>query len=133
MSGEVVTFTEMFEIAISIPVEFSQILKRTFLTQLFTDGQSIFDIMSKGSRTSEKRTMLNIAVAPERFSDRLISNFRFGRSNARMANELTKPMSQVCLQNMYKFFYRSANGALDFKKSGNILTAVDFIRPFSVP
>ena len=97
MSGEVIAFSDMFDIAISMSVELSKILNRKVPMQLLTDSKSLFDVISKGSRTSEKRIMLDIAAAREGFRDKLISDIEFVRSNANIADGLTKPMSQAAL------------------------------------
>lgn len=66
--------------------------------QLLTDSKSLFDVISKGSRTSEKRMMLDIAAARDGFRDKIISDIGFVRSLKNLADGLTKPMSQAELQ-----------------------------------
>ena len=51
-----------------------EIYDRRIPVQLLTNSKSLFDVISKGSRTSEKRTLLNIAAAREGFCDKVISD-----------------------------------------------------------
>lgn len=98
MSGEVIAFSDMFDIAITLSVELSDILGYRVPVQLMTDSKSLFDIISKGSRTSEKRMMLDIAAAREGFRDKAISDIGFIRSHKNVSDGLTKPMSQAMLR-----------------------------------
>lgn len=95
ISGEVIAFGDMFDIAISISLELNKVLRRLVPVELITDSKSLFDVISKGSRTSKKRTMLNISAAREGFRDKLISDVGFVKSSANIANGLTKPICQA--------------------------------------
>ena len=64
---------------------------------LFTDSKTLFDIISKGTRISEKRLMLDISCAREGFKNHEISNIGFIRSSFKLADGLTKKMSQESL------------------------------------
>ena len=66
--------------------------------QILTDSKSLLDVISKGSRTSEKRMMLDIAAAREGFRDKVISDIGFMRSSLNNAEGLTKAMQQKSLQ-----------------------------------
>ena len=61
---------------------------------LLTDSKSLFDIISKGSRTNEKRVMLDIHAAREGYKAHDISNIGFVRSEQKTADGLTKCMKQ---------------------------------------
>eukprot|EP00171_Calliarthron_tuberculosum_P022721 IDg22721t1 len=74
MAGEVIAFSDLFDIAATLSEELSVVLTRKIAVQLLTDSKSLFDVISKGSRTSEKRTMLDIAAAREGFRDKVISD-----------------------------------------------------------
>ena len=65
---------------------------------LRTDSKSLFDVISKGSRASEKRMMLDIAAAREGFKEKTISDIGFVRSSQNIADGLTKAMQQSALQ-----------------------------------
>ena len=98
MAGEVIAFSDMFDVAATLAEELRTIYNRTIPLQLLTDSKGLFDIVSKGSKTSEKRLMLDIAAAREGFRDRIISDIGFVRSKANLADGLTKPMQQAALQ-----------------------------------
>lgn len=100
MAGEIIAFSDMFDVAITLAEELKTMYRIPIPLQLFTDSKSLFDIISKGSRTSEKRLMLDIAAAREGFRDHLISDIGFIRSTKNVADGLTKPMSQQSLQHV---------------------------------
>ena len=98
MAGEVIAFSDLFDIATTLASELGEIYSRRISVQLLTDCKALFDVISKGSRTSEKRTMLDIAVAREGFRNKFISDIGFIRSSKNIADGLTKSMSQAALQ-----------------------------------
>ena len=100
MAGELIAFSHMFDAAITINSELEAILRRRVPLQLFTDSKSLFDVISKGSKTSEKRLMLEIAAAREAFRDQVISDIGFVRSSSNIADGLTKSMNQAALQSV---------------------------------
>ena len=63
MAGEVIAFSDLFDVATTLANELELILSRKVPVQLFTYSKSLFDVISKGSRTSEKRMMLDICRA----------------------------------------------------------------------
>lgn len=72
--------SDIFENAIALSQQLEQILQKNIPVQLFTDGKFLFDVISKGSRTSEKRTMIYIAADREAFSDIVISDIGLVKS-----------------------------------------------------
>lgn len=109
MSSEVIAFSDMFDIAVALSEELSTVVKQRVPVQLLTDSKSLFDVISKGSRTSEKRTMLDIAAAREGFRDKIISDIGFVRSGNNIADGLTKSLSQAVLRDVV------TSGHLDVK------------------
>ena len=97
MAGEVISFADLFDTASAIASDLNLVLQADVKIQLLTDRKSLFDVISKGSRTSQKRTMIEIASAREGFRDRVISDIGFVRSQHNLADALTKPMSQANL------------------------------------
>lgn len=65
MDGEVIAFSDLFDRAATMAAELSDILGKFTPVKLRTDYKSLFDVISKSSRTSEKRTMLDISAARE--------------------------------------------------------------------
>ena len=98
ISGEVIAFGDMFDMAIAPSKDLSTVLGKHTPAQLFTDSKSLFDIISKGSKTSEKRTMLVVVTAREGFLDRLISDIRFIRSSCSIADGLTQLKIQASMR-----------------------------------
>lgn len=66
-------------------------------------NKSLFNVISKVSRTSEKRRMLDIAAAREDFKDNLISDISIVRSSHIIADGLTKTMCQRSLHRVLEF------------------------------
>ncbi len=64
---------------------------------LLTDSKSLFEIISKGSRTSEKRVMLDLHPVREAYQEEKISNIGFVRSSENFADGLTKSVMQGSL------------------------------------
>ncbi len=98
LAGEVIAFSDLFDVAATLAMELKALLHVSIPVQLFTDSKCLFDIISKGSRTSEKRLMLDVAAAREGFQSKLISDIGFVRSSHNLADGLTKPIQQSALQ-----------------------------------
>lgn len=98
MSAEVIAFSDMSDTAITLGQEIEILVNQKVPVQLLTDSKSLFDVISKGTRTSEKRTMLDIAASREAFRDKIISDIGFVRSNKNVADGLTKEMNQTALR-----------------------------------
>jgi len=98
MSAEVVAFADLFDASIAFKSDIQNILSKTIPLQLLTDSKCLFDIVSRGSRTSEKRTMIDVASAREGFRDRDISDIGFVRSSQNIFDGLTKRMSRKALK-----------------------------------
>ena len=60
LSGEVIGFADLFDDAFSIRHRLEQGLRRGVPMHQLTDSKSLFDIIKKGSRTSEKRIMVDL-------------------------------------------------------------------------
>ena len=98
MSSEVIAFSDLFDVAITFAEELGNILSKKIPVQLLTDSKALFDVVSKGSRTSEKRMMLDIAAAREGFKSKTISDTGFVRSSHNVADGPTKSMSQTMIR-----------------------------------
>ena len=61
------------------------------------DSKSLFDVVSKSSRTSEKRIVLDIHAARNAYKPHEISNIDFVRTNHNSADGLTKEKMQGAL------------------------------------
>eukprot|EP00171_Calliarthron_tuberculosum_P021278 IDg21278t1 len=65
MAGEVIAFSDLFDVDMTLASELHTIPNEHVPVQLPIDSKSLFDAISKGTRISEKRTMLEIAAARE--------------------------------------------------------------------
>ena len=102
MAGEVIAFSDILEHCITLAEELRHLFNRKIPIQLFTDSHSLFDVIPKGSLTSAKRTIIDIAAAREVFKDHLISYIGFVRSFSNIADGVTKAMSQAALQDVLR-------------------------------
>ena len=98
ISAEVIAFSDIFDISASLVAELSKLFLKQLPLQLFTDTKSLFDVISKRSRTSEKRATIDIAATREAFKSGVISDIGFNKSNKNIADGLTKSMSQAMLR-----------------------------------
>lgn len=102
MEGEVIAFSDLFDVASTLADEASLLVGSKVPVQLLTDNKSFFYVISKGSRTSKKRMMLDIAAAREGFKNGVISDIGFVRSSYNIADGLTKSMQQKALQEVLR-------------------------------
>ncbi len=65
MAGKVISFSGLFDVVSTLSAEMALIIGSKVPVQLLTDSKSLFDVISKGTRTTEKKTMLGIAAARE--------------------------------------------------------------------
>ena len=101
IAAEVVSFSEMFDCCFTLAEDLRSIMQVKFIpVQLYTDSESQFDVIYKGTRTAEKRLMLDMAVAKEGFRKKEISDIGFVRSNDNVADGLTKTMHQKALMDV---------------------------------
>ena len=77
LSAEVVAFADLFDDVLAIRSQLEQSTLGPVPVQLLTDSKSLFHIISKGSRTCEKRIMLDAHAAREAFKKKEISNIGF--------------------------------------------------------
>lgn len=67
MFDEVIELSDMLYIDIALSEELKILLNNRVPVQLLMDSKSLLEITSKCLRTSEKRTMLDVAAARKRF------------------------------------------------------------------
>lgn len=100
MAAEVIAFSDMFNVTAALSDDLGHILSKPIPVQLLTDSKCLFDVISKGPRTSEKRIMLDIAAAREGFKEKTISDIGLVRSEHNIADGFTKDMSQKNLRQL---------------------------------
>ena len=60
LSAKVIGFSDRFDYAMAIRSKIDHALQQPVPMHLMTDSKSLFDIISKGSRASEQRIILDI-------------------------------------------------------------------------
>lgn len=89
MAAEPIVFSDMFDQCYTLGKEIGDLFNTYLPIQMYTDRKSLFDVISKGSRTAEKRLMLDLFMAREAFKKRKISNIGLVRSGDNVADALT--------------------------------------------
>lgn len=69
MPDEFISFRNILYSVVSLVGDTLDSLKRCLLTQLLTDSKEIIYVVSNGSSTSEKRTILDTATSMEEFGE----------------------------------------------------------------
>lgn len=86
MAGEVIPFSDLFDLSSTWSDEMSVLIVRNVPVKLLKDSKSLFNFTSKGSLTSEKRVMLDIAAVGKDS----VTILYLTQSN--LADGLTKPI-----------------------------------------
>ena len=86
LSAEVIAFADLFDDALALKSQMEHELQHPVPVHLLTDSKSHFDIISKGSRTSEKCIMLDVHAAREGYKAKEISNIGFVLSSQNLAD-----------------------------------------------
>ena len=109
LSAEVIVLPDLFDDALALKSQIEHALQHTVPVHLLTDSKSLFNIISKGSRTSEKRIMLDVHATREGYKSKETSNIGFVRSSENPADGLTKQKMQKSLFNVLKTGKHSIN------------------------
>ena len=88
---------DLFDDAYALRSQIEQALRRSVPMHLLNDSKSLFDIISKGSRSSEKGIMLDIRAAQQAYQSKKISNDGFVRSTDNLADGFTNENMQKSL------------------------------------
>ena len=94
---ERIAFAELFDDEFAISKQLDFVLRQTIPKHILVDSKNLFDIISKESRTSEKRIMLDTYVSREACKAQEISNLGFVRSLDSKAAGLTEYKVQKAL------------------------------------
>lgn len=95
--------------------------------------KSLFEVILKGSQTSEKRNMLDNAAIREGFRDKLISDICFVRINANIADGLTILINQASLQIILSNGFIVVQPKQWIARTESNLTSTRFIKISRVP
>ncbi len=72
-----IVFSDMFDAAFTMAAELKKMIEKHAPLRLLSDSESTFDVISKGSRTSEKRMMIDIAATREGYKNYSIFDIGF--------------------------------------------------------
>ena len=97
LSAEMIVFADLPDDVLAISKQLEIMLQRTIPVHMSTGSKSLFDIIAKGSRTNEKRNMLDMYAARQAYNDLEIINIGFVRNSYNLATGLTKPKLQAAL------------------------------------
>ena len=100
LAAEVIAFADMFDDAFTIRSQLQQALRKDVVMHLSTDSKCLFQIISKSSRTNEKRPMLDICATRQAYKQKQISNISFVRSERNLADGLNKPRKGKALYDL---------------------------------
>ena len=103
--AEVIAFANLFDDALTIRKQLEFVLRQLIQVRILTDSKNLFDIISKGGRTSEKRIMLDIYADRKAYKVQEIRNIGFVGSSQNLANGLTKAKVQETLYQLLATAY----------------------------
>lgn len=99
LKGELVVFSDLFDFAFSLTEELRRLRSGTKVPlYLYTDCKSLFDVVLRVSRTSERCSMLDISAARKIFKKDDLSNMALIRYVDSITDSFTKCQSQATLQ-----------------------------------
>lgn len=99
LAGELIAFWDMFDAAYSLITELRQLFSTKLIPlSLLSENKSLFEVIHKRSRTSERGLMLDIACGQETFQKHDVFDIRLIRSSQNVAYALTKRMKQCGLR-----------------------------------
>ena len=108
MAGKCIASSDLFDVSAGLAAELEALMGFKVPVQLLPDRKSLFDVISKRSRTSKKRITLDISTTREGFGDKVISDIGFLRSSSNIADGLKKPMQQRSVQNVFTSHLRTS-------------------------
>jgi hypothetical protein len=93
LAGELIAFAEAFDRSFVLKSDLEDMLNAQceIPIRMYTDSQSLFDVISKRSMTAERRLQIDIALAREGFDRKWISDIALVASLDNLADALTKP------------------------------------------
>ena len=102
LAAELIAFSDLFDQSFTIASDLGKFVPSGQIPiTLMTDSKSLFDILTKGSWTSEKCLMLDVAAAREGYRDGAISNIGFVRTDKKLLmpspKECPHPRYAPCL------------------------------------
>ena len=102
LSAEVIEFSDLFDDAFALKSQLEHAFPRAIPMHLLTDSKSLFDIVSKGTRGSEQRIMIDIHADRKSYESEEITSIGFVGPANNLADGFTKPKMQSSLLNLLK-------------------------------
>lgn len=90
LEGEIYAFAEGFDRAFVLRHDLQTIFRRNISLHMFTDSLQMFDVVTKGSHTTEKRLTIDIVSARQSYNREEISQVGLVASENNIADGLTK-------------------------------------------
>lgn len=90
MAGEVCAFMDAFDVSFMVSSDISNLLGITIPVFMFTDSKQLFDSVTKGKRTTEKRLMIDISAARESYKRFEIEAIGLIKGSDNPADDLSK-------------------------------------------
>lgn len=101
MGAELISFIDMFDADLTSAEELRHLLPNVHVSfQLFMYRKTLFDVIYKGTITSEKRLMIDVSCAREGFKNHEISDIGLVKSSVNTADVLTKSMCQAGISSL---------------------------------
>lgn len=95
MGAELIAFSNTIVAAFTLREEFENLHSNLNVPMgLLTESKTLSDVVSKGTKTAEKRLMLDVACTPEGFQKMESNDIGFIRSNENLTDGLTEVLKQ---------------------------------------
>lgn len=102
MAAELIGFSDMFDCAFALDHDLSQILCRKVPVAFLTNSKYLLNVLSKGSGTSDNRTIIDLSAVREGYHLRHISDIGHVRNANNIADGINKSMHQSSLLNILR-------------------------------
>jgi len=89
LGGDVYAFTEGFNCAFMVRRDLERIYGKRIPIQMRTDSKQMFDVDTKGSKTAERRLMIDVAASRQSYKEFEISDVGLVRSENNVADGLS--------------------------------------------
>jgi hypothetical protein len=95
LSGELIAFNEAFDRSFVLNSDLEDMLNLGIPIRMYADSQSLFDVISKGSMTAERRLKTDIALARECIDRKWTSKIALIAYHDNLADALAKPWTSA--------------------------------------
>ena len=100
MRAEIAAFSDMLDEAYAIQYTLHQELGVKPPTHRMTDSESLFDVISKGSRASKRKLKVDIAASREAYEHKKKNNIGFIREKNNIADGLKRLNESDAIQSI---------------------------------